>query len=454
MKRVARHTINKPNTIFIMKRIILLIAAVIFLTNVEAQYSTKENITDFNAIEVNSAAHVELVQSDSNYVTLSAKDSMKKMPRLDVKGGVLEINSAFRGTMEVHVKNITSIKVDDAARVSCIDTLRTNNLTIHVSDAGKADILVHAKTIKARGNDASSVTLVGSADSLDVKATDGSHMDASNLKTHGVYAISSDGSSLSVWAMNSIDGNATDGSTIHIKGNPAHKNTSNSDWDSIYMDDSGKEITQYNGNNRFMRMTTNDSDGKKRFEVDGDAYMGAGFVAGGSNGVNIKYGSSREFTLGFGYVKKIVPWNWVGLDLYYKSTDYYIGQDSGKTFPDRTLHQEEKISFQNFGGLVFDRFFFGKKLFLDGGIYGDWTFHSKLVTWDDASSVSSVKTIDRNLSYVNPTNYGLNFRFGFRYGVSVYFNYRLSGLFQNPAAPAAAYPHLPVYTVGIILGSF
>lgn len=444
MKRVARHTSNKPNVKLSMKKVMYLLASALFCLNAEAQYSNKQSVADFNAIEVGSAAKVTLVQSDTNYIVLNSKGPIDKIHNIEVEDGVLRITSPLGGKIEVHVKNLTSLKVNDAAKVECADTLKADNLSIRVSDAGNAEILVHAKMLKARSNDASHVILSGAADSLDVKASDGARISAGNLKARNVHAISSDGSNVSVWAVNSISADATDGSNIHVKGAPIQKNTNATDGGSVSMGDTDEKSGD------------NGSKHGRGFNIDKDAFIGMGFVMGGTQpGAPVKYGASREFILGFGQAYNLVKWNALGWDVYYKSTDFYLNQDSSKTFPNKTLHQSEKVSVQNFGGLIYDRFYIGGKFYVDGGIYGDWTFHSKHITWDDnVPNTSSVKTIDRNLSYVNATNYGITARIGSTNGISLYFNYRLSKLFQTPAAPAAAYPQLPVYTFGIMLNSF
>jgi len=455
-----------------MKRIVCLAISLVFLAKGEAQYVIKKNLGDFNAIEISSAAKVNIIQSDSNYVIVSAKDSIKKKPKIDLHDGVLRITSSFKGSIDLHVKNITSIKVSEAASLECKDTLRTDNLMVYASDAGSADILVHAKNVKVRADDASSVKLSGATDSLDVKASDASNIHGSLLKAGSVWAKSTDGSNVIVWATNSIDANATDGSYLHIIGNPPQKNTTSSDGGSIKMDYTEEPVTPRNQRINIMQMDT-DITGKKKLVITGDAFIGGGFVIGGTQaGAPVKYGASREFIVGFGWERKLVKWNGIGLDVYYKSTDFYFNEDSAKTFPTKVQHQQEKISFQNFGGLIYDRFHFGKNIYLDGGFYLDWTFHSKYITWDgNTSDASSTKTIERNFSYVSPDNYGLTFRFGSTKGLSIYFNYRLSNLFKTIQGPALGapvgnilgapvgnivsnYPELPAYVIGVNFGGF
>jgi hypothetical protein len=185
-----------------------------------------------------------------------------------------------------------------------------------------------------------------------------------------------------------------------------------------------------------------------------DGFIGGAFILGKSNqGSEVIYGESREFIVGGGFGYKFAKWNGIGVDIYYKSTDFFLTQDSMKKLPNNILHNSEKVSFDNFGGKVFDRFYIGK-MFLDGGAYFDWVIYTKHISWDNngvanTSSGSSTKTIDRQLKFTNPTNYGLTFRLGSKQGVALYFNYRLSNYFKS----ATSYAELPVYTLGIVLGA-
>ena len=186
----------------------------------------------------------------------------------------------------------------------------------------------------------------------------------------------------------------------------------------------------------------------------GDGFIGFGFVLGTSNkGAKVNYGESREFIVGAGGGYRFFKWNGLGLDIYYKSTGFYLAQDSGKVLPDSILHKSEKISFDNFGGLVYDRFYIGP-VFLDGGFYFDWTFYTKHITWDNYSFSygNTTKVIEKQLKFTNTSNYGLTFRIGQTDGVSLYFNYRLSNLFKATSPQSTPYPELPVYVLGIVVG--
>jgi len=481
-----------------MKKIICLVASIACLVNANAQNTVTKNLGVFTGIEVNAGAKVKLIQSDSNYILLSYKGAIEEEPAMKVEDGILKISQSFGVKITVYIKNITSIKVNDDAKVTCNDTLKTDNLTISVSDIGNAnmlvhaknvkvrvtnggsatldgtvgsidakvsdasstDILVHAKTIKAKADDGSNITVSGTADSIDVNASDASRIHGSLLKAGAVKVLSTNGATVSVWAVNQIDANASDAGRISIKGSPKRKNISVSDGGSITTDDSGEETSPWNES--FSKdITWGKTDttwGKPYFDSifgrkhhskhnHAEAFIGGGFVTGGSNGATIRYGRSREFIVGLGHAYKFCKWNGIGWDIYYKSTDFYLAQNSPKTFPESALYQTEKVSTQNFGGLVYDRFYLAKKLFLDGGVYGDLAFHSKHITWDNNGESKTV-----NLSYVNPFDYGVSFHMGIGGDVVLYCNYRLSALLQNTNSTTnQPYPTLPAYTFGIIL---
>lgn len=448
MERVERHTSNKTNIKFIMKRVIFLIASLAFLTNAEAQYTTQKKSGDFSEIELSGTSKINLYQSDSNYIVISSKDSLAKTPHIHIKAGVLYVTSGFKG--DVYAKNIVAIRVTDASSINSKDTLRVNTVTLTASDAGKINVLVNAKTITAHAKDAGKIILAGSADLLDAKATDASRISGYGLKGGTVKAVASDGSSEEVWAVSSIDATATDGSSINIKGSPKGKNTSATDGGSITMDDSGEQTTPEYGRHSMGSVLDKDSVWNKKHSGNkyAEGFMGFGFVTGGNNGAPIKYGASREFVMGLGGGYKILKWNAIGWDVYYKSTGYYFTQNAAKAFPDTSKHDAQKISLQNFGGLIYDRFIFTSgyhgQLSLDLGFYFDWTFNSREVTWDNNSST---KIINGGLSITNPTNYGVMARLVFARGLSCYFDYRLSNVFNYTNAPT-----LPACVLGITFG--
>ena len=418
---------------------------------IAASVYAQSGTTDFTAIKVSDGAKVNLYQSDSNSITATSNNNMHLLSA-KVEKGVLVIHGA--SSCDVHVKTLKSITADGAAKVESQNQLTITDLEVKATDASRIKLNVKGGNITAIAEDAGTVELSGTANKLDAKAQDGSTINATDLQAGEVISAATDGGDIKIWALNKIAAKANDGSSITYKGSPADKDTYADDGGIVKTDD-GKVVSE--GSN------ANDSDKSVSISLGNghdmdDAYIGFGYVFGPEyRGARIMYGRSREFNIGFGQGHKFCNWNGIGYDLYYKSTDFFLEPDADKVLPNATIHNQEKISFNNFGLILYDRFYFGN-MFLDGGVYGDWIFYNRNVSWDnsptpDAISSSSMKTIDRKLNFVNPFDYGVQFRFGFARGASLYFNYRLSQLIHSTESLISP-PQLPPYVVGITFGIF
>lgn len=434
-----------------MKTLLIAIALFGHIDATNAQNTTGKNLGDFNAIEVDTKANITLIQSDSDLVSADSQGGIG-LSSAKVKDGTLIIHSSGNKDYIIKVKHLTNIDARDASVIKSQNTLTGDKLKIVLSDASSAHINVATKYVAANVKDASTLKLSGTTDSLNVSASDASIIQASDLKADYVTAMAHDAGVVKVWANKKIAARATGSGVISYKGDPAEKSIS-TDNVGVVKTDKGTTVSSDNDSDN-----NNDSTSMTHSHNFGDGFIGFGFVLGpDNNGGRIKYGKSREFNFGFGGGYKFFKWNGIGADIYYKSTGYYLVQDSTKIMPDNTLHSSEKIAFNNFGGLVFDRFFIGK-MFFDGGFYYDWTFHTRHVSWDNhsgsANLSSSTKTIDRQLVFANPSAYGLTFRFGSQQGFCFYFNYRMSNLFKQAAGSIAGPPEMPPYTLGIDLGGF
>ncbi|HSY75876.1 MAG TPA: DUF2807 domain-containing protein, partial [Bacteroidia bacterium] len=358
-------------------------------------------------------------------------------------------------TCNIKAKSLKAIIARDASTVKSQNTLTVDDLKITQSDASTVSLDLNAKSVEAVTKDASTLKLSGTASTLDVSSSDASTVKAADLKAGIVTALAHDAARINTWAETKISARATDSGIVTYKGNPAEKNSSATDRGVVQTDD-GKMVAE---SKLETDSTDEDTDEPANEHSFADGYIGFGYVLGpDQKGALIKYGRSREFNFGFGGGYKFFKWNGIGADIYYKSTDFFLQQDSTKTLPNNIQHNAEKIAFNNLGGLVFDRFFIGK-MFFDGGIYYDWVFNSRHVTWDSYTKPNigggtSTKAIDRNLSFAQPSDYGLQFRIGSQNGFCFYFNYRMADLIKQPGGSATGLPEVPKYVLGINIGGF
>lgn len=188
-------------------------------------------------------------------------------------------------------------------------------------------------------------------------------------------------------------------------------------------------------------------------------YFGYGFVVGPAEatGSEVAYGKSTDFNVGFRYKRRISNLYALGFDLAYGVTSFNLKQQQGKLLPDTILHESEKINFNHFGLMIYNRFNFGKRgnvlgNYIDLAAYGNYEFSVKHIYTErhlkpNAANANITKVVNRQLTYTNPFNYGVQARLGFNRYV-FYGSYRLSELFKSEFI----YPELPRLIIGLQIG--
>ena len=176
-----------------------------------------------------------------------------------------------------------------------------------------------------------------------------------------------------------------------------------------------------------------------------------GFIAGADKPESpIIYGTSIEYGFGVRKKYKISPVYSLGWELIANGKIFKIKQQNGKTFPDTTLNDVERLDYYILNIGFYNRFNFDPGrgnfmgTFLDLGVKGGWNFQTTYVIKNDLPGGSKIKSEISGLPYVNHFNYDVFTRIG-RSHISLYASYRLSKLFK----PEYAYPELPSLTFGI-----
>lgn len=144
-----------------------------------------------------------------------------------------------------------------------------------------------------------------------------------------------------------------------------------------------------------------------------------------------------------------------GIENLFDYKSFRIKQDSLKTFGGSVLHNKETFIVLAYDLLFFLRINFDPKRgdhlgkYIDIGAYGGYNFITRYKSVDTVQSQYGFergKFIASKLRYIDRFNYGITARAGW-WGLSVYFNYRLSDLFKE--FESIRYQELPRYEAGI-----
>lgn len=166
-------------------------------------------------------------------------------------------------------------------------------------------------------------------------------------------------------------------------------------------------------------------------------------------GAPLRYFVSGEINTGIRYRRQWANWFATGAELKYNADIYRLKQVNGKTLPDTTLNDKERIAFQSFQAGLFLRFNLGKRgdrlgTYLDVGPYGDLYFISKHRRRNDQPNGEREVDITRRLDYAPIVGYGLRARIGFE-GFLLTVSYRFSDLLDD----SFNYPYLPRWKLGM-----
>lgn len=147
----------------------------------------------------------------------------------------------------------------------------------------------------------------------------------------------------------------------------------------------------------------------------------------------------------------------MGVNFEFGWESFRIEQSNQKIFPAAGTHKKEFLSTTNLGLEYFNRILITQRetslgIWIDAGIYGNLNLGSRHVIKDKAAAtdqVRYVKTINKGLKYLNPWEYGLKTRLGYkRYALAG--TYRLSD-WINSSNSSFEPPRL---TIGFELGLY
>lgn len=177
-----------------------------------------------------------------------------------------------------------------------------------------------------------------------------------------------------------------------------------------------------------------------------------------SPGTAINAYRSGQITFGYRYKLKLLSFYALGLDLNFKSDQYFMeGDDANPYDPNNPLALytgEKRQTFTDNGiGLeIYQRINIGKRgntlgKYLDAGFRAQWNVtdvEELVINYNDPTYTGRQRIFNRRLQYVEDYSYGLSARIGFDHFI-IYGYYRLSDIFKD----SFNIPELPRLSVGL-----
>ncbi|MFT4038745.1 MAG: DUF2807 domain-containing protein [Thermomicrobiales bacterium] len=181
-------------------------------------------VSDFAAIQLQGVGQMQIVQGDSEYLTIEAEDKVLKRITSEVQDGVLHIYPArdFQTNeaviYHVGVKTLGSLAVAGSSSATA-DALTADELLLDASAATAISIgALTATALRASLSGNAKVTLAGTVERQEVTVQGSSQYDAANLASADATISVSGASQAQVQASATLTADASGASTITYSG--------------------------------------------------------------------------------------------------------------------------------------------------------------------------------------------------------------------------------------------
>jgi len=216
-----------------MKRLFtlfLLISTCSFAQDIKRYFKVK----DFERLDMGSAFIITVTQGNTYNVEVRGREQDVKEIIGKVSGNTFELNypsswgNSSKNRKEVYV-NITMPKLVAAefsgASKSTVSGFSSDKMSISISGASIGNFKVNAKALSIDCSGASSLTLIGSGQSIDAEVSGASNANCSDYKVATASVDASGASDIKLFVTSKIVADASGASSVRYKGGASVKSS-------------------------------------------------------------------------------------------------------------------------------------------------------------------------------------------------------------------------------------
>ena len=181
---------------------------------------------DVTVYEGSPRAEITMIHGDLDELEVIQKG---KSLKLKFKNRI-NWSSKRQAKIDLYVQNLSSIDVAAGAEVYSEFVLTATKFYADASSGAELSIAVEATKIDADASSGAQIIIEGSANTLNIDASSGASYNGVRLKAKDVDADVSSGASISVWATERIEADASSGGSIRYKGNPTEESIDPGKW--------------------------------------------------------------------------------------------------------------------------------------------------------------------------------------------------------------------------------
>ena len=183
------------------------------------------NFTDFTRVEVGWAFRVEIVQSDSYSVSITADENLFNFIQVSQEGETLKIGLTqimpFRTLKaEITMPDLYELSLSGATRGTVKGFSSSHDFILDLSGASRLSGDITAGDAQFIASGASTIQLQGSADDMTVNASGASRVELASFPVNNAQVILSGASRGTVNLGGRLDADLSGASTLNYSGNP------------------------------------------------------------------------------------------------------------------------------------------------------------------------------------------------------------------------------------------
>ncbi|MBK9565652.1 MAG: DUF2807 domain-containing protein [Saprospiraceae bacterium] len=195
-----------------------------------------KSLPSFTSISTSGSVQVELVKSSVSKADYTILKGDEDDLYIEVKGNELYVkiksrNGFWNSTntkakVTVHYQNLRSIDCAAGSSIKSESEIVTDNMDIESSSGASCSVVIKSTDLNVDASSGSKVAVSGSAKSVNYDASSGARIDAASLLASDAIADVSSGASISLYASNKLNADASSGGSIKYKGDPEKTNIS------------------------------------------------------------------------------------------------------------------------------------------------------------------------------------------------------------------------------------
>lgn len=210
----------------------------------ELTNSQERDVPNFTGVKVQNAITVELIQGNSNSVTVFATDSDDQNKVItEVNDGILNIKleSGNWGwswknkkiLVKVTIQTINFLEASGASQIKIINKLLSDDIKIKSTGASSIKGEIKSMNLSAGLSGASSIKITGIAGNVEIKASGASSFKGYEFTCKEANINLSGASNTNINVLETLYAKASGASSISYKGNPNVRESKNSGASSI-----------------------------------------------------------------------------------------------------------------------------------------------------------------------------------------------------------------------------